>query len=100
LINNYRVGDYALIKTAINTEQDEDELHAIGGKLLDVVNAHPTENAASTLITMYEQGVCSECREDVVDCLLSLDALPAWMRNECRYDANLDLREKFALPAS
>lgn len=100
LINNYRDGDYTLIGTAINTEQDEDELHALGGRLLDVVNTHPHRNAASALIAMYEQGACSECREDFVDCLLSLDALPDWLRNECRYDANLNLRKKFAPPAS
>jgi hypothetical protein len=98
LISNYREGDYALIETAIKAEADEDELHAIGRRLLDVVDAHPGRDAASTLTAFYEMGPCSECREDVVDHLLSLDALPDWMRKECRYDANLDLREKLAVP--
>jgi hypothetical protein len=32
--------------------------------------------------------------------MIELEALPEWMRVECRYHANFDLREKFAYPMS
>jgi hypothetical protein len=80
----------------MEVEEFEHLLHIGLGRALHV-RSHPSRDAASTLTAMYEQGACSECREKFVDRLLSLDALLDWMRDECWYDANLDLRKRYAL---
>ena len=70
-----------------------DAFHAFGIGILSVFAKHPTVEAIGALNLLYERGACSYCREDCVAALLQLDALPGWMRDECRHDSNPDIRE-------
>jgi len=44
------------------------------------------------LLTLYERGPCAQCRLKVVTHLVNLGALPAQLAEECRFDANADVR--------
>ena len=41
---------------------------------------------------VYDTTLCSFCRESLVEKLIELNALTETMRNECMWDANLELR--------
>lgn len=69
-------------------------LDALGAGALRVLQADPTREAIAALLTLYEAGPCSSCRERSVDLLLQLGSLPDHILDELLYDANLDLRAK------
>ena len=94
LVSNYRDGDHAAIEALLLEEHDRDGLHAIGFSALRVLEAYPKPENAAALFTLYERGPCSECRERCVDQLHALEAAPDWLVQECRFDANTDIRAK------
>jgi hypothetical protein len=97
-VRNYQEGDYKILEPALDRTLESEQLHGFGFGIVDIFKAHPSSAAVEVLTKLYEYGPCSGCREDYVNCLIKLEALPDWMREECRHDANFDLREKFALP--
>jgi hypothetical protein len=92
LVNNFESEDWALIESLFDGSLDEHDYHSLGFSIRDVFKKHPSLDAVPALIRMFDANPCSRCREDVVESLVSLNALPDWMAEECRYDANLDLR--------
>lgn len=93
LIENYQRGDFHIFETVLARITDLDAFHAFGIGILSVFAKHPTVEASGALNLLYERGACSHCREDCVAALLQLDALPGWMRDECRHDSSPDIRE-------
>ena len=94
LVSNYRDGDHASIETLLHQEHDRDALHDVGFGALRVLETHPKPEHTRALLILYERGPCSECRERCVDQLHALGAVPRWMLEECRFDANTDIRSK------
>jgi hypothetical protein len=92
LINNYQDGDEAIIEQAIGESEDEEEIHGLGFATRELFEKHSSKDAVESLLLLYEKGPCSSCREKTVDLMLWLDVLPEWVREECRYDANFDIR--------
>lgn len=93
---NFAAGDYGRIERVLDgvDRYDAHEYHDLEVAALDVCEAHPEPAAASPLLALYEYGPCAWCRERAVTLLHAMDALPAWLRAECRFDANLELRVK------
>jgi hypothetical protein len=56
------------------------------------VKQHEGSKNARILTLTYGKGACSGCREWLVGDLMEMGALPDAIRDECRYDANLELR--------
>jgi hypothetical protein len=99
LVNNFEPADAARLVERLGRRawgQDRDGDHNLGFATLDLLKAHPSSDGAPALLTLYEHGPCSICRERCVEALQALDQLPEWMPAECRYDANLALRERFS----
>jgi hypothetical protein len=93
LKSNWQESDWMVLETLTRGPLDPEEYHGLGFDIKDLFEAHPSPTAAQTLINIYEYGPCSECRMHVVEDLYGKHLLPDWMRDECRYDANSDLRE-------
>lgn len=91
-VNNYEDDDFKIVEQAIEAEQDENVIHGIGYGLREMAKKHATSDAAGALISFYQKGPCSPCREKAVDLMLWLDVLPEWVREECHHDANFDIR--------
>jgi hypothetical protein len=89
-------GDVTIVGTTLDAAKDAhaDDFHALGAGALRVLQACPTPEAIPALLTLYESGPCSSCRERSVDLLLQLGSLPDHVLDEVPYDANLDLRAK------
>lgn len=88
----------ALIATLLPGPGDAAErarlLERLGAGALRVLQACTTPEAIPALLTLYESGPCSSCRERSVDLLLQLGSLPDHVLDEVPYDANLGLRAK------
>lgn len=93
LANNYQDGDWQRIEELTLRPLEKENYHSLGFSVQDVFEAHANKEAVPALLNVYERGPCSTCRRRIVEALISLEALPNWMREECKYDANLDLRE-------
>lgn len=90
---NFVEDDWQLIEELTQADLDIQDYHSLGWSVLDVFDAHPTERAVTGLKNLYEFGACSSCRERFVKRLVSLNAVPQWMVEECKYDCNPSLRE-------
>lgn len=93
LVKNFQQGDHALVEAFLPKLFDADEQHVAGYDAQDFYAAHPnSDSEARAMLTLYEHGPCTSCREKFVKRLMELNALPDWVSEECRYDANLDIR--------
>ncbi len=96
LINNFQEGDHLILESLLAKSLKKGDYHRLGLGVLDFCEAHPNpESEERLMLALYEYDPCAFCRSFAVDRLFELDRLPAWMAEECRYDANLDTREKF-----
>ncbi|MBA3468447.1 MAG: hypothetical protein H0T53_02270 [Herpetosiphonaceae bacterium] len=92
LAATWQPGDYALIEARLRGHASIEALHELGLATQSIVEENLVPEAAAVLLYLYEQGPCAFCRHRAVEHLLALDLLPDWMRHECCYDANPDIR--------
>jgi len=94
LTNNLHKDDFARIELLLLQKVDDrDSIHAIGMGLRHLVKSHCVPESTTCLIHTYEHGPCSLCRGETVAFLIRLNALPDWMREECKFDADLETRK-------
>lgn len=89
---NYQVGDEELFLTLLDAAQTDDEVHALGFGILNILTHTIVNRAFDLLCTLYKRLPCSLCRTKVVQHLATMKALPNWMIQECQYDADEDTR--------
>lgn len=94
LKSNYQGGDHLIIEKLLQQQTDPNELHSLGFALRDVYERNPVPEAERSLVFLYENGPCSNCREDCVEMLRARQQLPDWVLQECIYDANERLRSR------
>lgn len=92
LAGNYAPGDYAMLAARPQEPLDDEALHAFGWRIHEMFARNPAPEAAELLLSLYEQGPCAQCREKFVADLIALDAFPAHLAQECRFDANEGVR--------
>ena len=93
LENNFAESDFVLLKAALERPSENTTRHSIGISVRDIAEAHLSSKIVPSLLLLYENGPCSLCRRHCVELLLKLDALPASLRAECRYDADEGTRK-------
>lgn len=93
MISNFAEGDFQRIEKALQKTREEDSLHSLGMGLRHLVSTRLSPDAVESLIFLYENGPCSLCRGEVVKKLNALGSIPNWMRAECAYDADPEIRE-------
>ncbi|MGH9665335.1 MAG: hypothetical protein ACRD9L_13010 [Bryobacteraceae bacterium] len=93
IAQNYEPGDHQVVLQWFQDEEDCETLHSFGVDLLKFWKQHPNEETEiPMLLSLYEKGPCSFCRERTVSRLLELGALPDELRAECAWDANDEIR--------
>ncbi len=92
-VKHYQKGDEALFLAGLKQLTDDDEVHAVGFALTDIVQANLLPCMEPVLLELYEREPCSVCRAGIIERLLEIGPLPEWMVAECRHDANPDIRE-------
>jgi len=93
LASNYQAGDFQLIEAQLREPMDAEDLHHFGMGIRHLLNAHFPREAEQSLLLLYENGYCSQCRHRFVERLIELQKLPDWMRSECHFDAWDDTRK-------
>jgi hypothetical protein len=97
LSQNWKPGDHEIALRWFEEEEDRDARHRLGIDLRNFWERHPDPaTEVNMLLTLYEKGPCSRCREFVLDRLIELGALPDAIRAECTEDANEDIRKLMA----
>jgi hypothetical protein len=90
---NYEPNDHQVVLNWFESESDREIRHSMQHDLRDFWDRHPEPASEVTmLLSLYENGPCSFCRERVVNRLLELDSLSESMREECEHDANDEVR--------
>jgi len=92
LVSNYETGDFQLIEAKLREPISAEDLHHFGMGIRDLLGAHCPKEAEQSLLLLYENGYCSQCRHRFVERLIELHGLPDWIRSECRFDAWADTR--------
>jgi hypothetical protein len=94
LTENYELGDHRIVLGWFKQEEQDEERHSMGLGLIDFWKRHRDEETEVLMMrSLYENGPCSFCRENAVDRLIELRALPDEFRAECAWDANDDIRD-------
>ncbi len=93
LINNIRKSDESFILSLLEelpiTEENEGDWHGIASDI--GVNGDNPELPESLLTWAYESTLCSWCRKNIVEKMIKRGMLTAEIKEELRWDANLDL---------
>jgi len=99
LTRNAERGDYRVLEGLLGEAIDPYIYHCMGIDVRRFVEAHRSEEAERSLLLLYENGPCSLCRHGAVEELIAIDRLPAWIREECQYDAYSETRKLVASKA-
>ena len=93
LINNIRKSDESLILSLLEelpiTEENEGDWHGIASDIGS--NGDNPELPESLLTWAYESTLCSWCRKNIVEKMIKRGMLTAEIKEELRWDANLDI---------
>ena len=90
---NAQDGDAKRILSWLELTADADDLHVLAMTARGFAEANWTEESADCLFYMYERGPCPMCRCSCVEMLDKRGLVPAWMRKECCWDAEDELRK-------
>ena len=88
---NFQLGDWKLIERL--TTQPFAKLadhHLFQIQVKQIAKAQLGPESVGALLNLYEFGPCAYCRQQVVNLLMTNDALSTAMREECEYDSDLD----------
>jgi hypothetical protein len=88
LAGNHQPGDFSVLEDLLRPPISEDLCHDLGFSIKHILERDLTPQAVASLLALYENGPCSNCRESFVRFLINLNTIPEWMSLECRYDAN------------
>ena len=89
---NFEQGDWSLIRSSLRWPADENELHRMLDDLLEVFENEPGEESREALLLVYEHSPCSRCRGVAVKALCKRKRAPDWLLEECRFDADEEIR--------
>ena len=93
---NYEPGDSATVARLVEIALEPNDYHFMEVDVKAWVEKRWDEYSVPILLNLYENGPCSFCRETCVKMLIAHEALPDWMRDEARYDADEDTRALFS----
>ncbi|MHB0999895.1 MAG: hypothetical protein ACYC27_11680 [Armatimonadota bacterium] len=92
LVNNYQDGDHIIIEKLLEHETDVHKLDKMVFWVCNVFKCINVPESLRSLMLVYEKSPCSLCRYKSVKLMDALGQLPAWIIDECVYDADEDLR--------
>ena len=77
----------------LDSVDSSNDLHSLASDALKFVKAHPDPaNGPAILLRVYESTPCAHCRKIAVQQMIELRCLPPEIAEECRFDANDEIR--------
>ena len=98
---NFYTGDFLALESKLRFWIKSDGIyHSLCQAIIHVIEyaAVPINESREILLTIYQHTPCSLCREAALGFLAANACLPAWMAEECCYDANPDIVARFGAP--
>ncbi len=96
--STFQTGDEHLIEPNLRPPEDREALHRLVFDLVEVFEDNAVPEAGSSMMFVYEESPCSNCRHVAVKTLLRAGRAPAWMVEECRHDVDETTRSLVAGP--
>ncbi len=95
LTKNYEKGDEQIALDLLQsvTESDRNTRHRVCFEAEHLIKAHPSDLSTPIATLICETTPCSCCRANAIKILVDLSALPEWMREEAKFDADETTRE-------
>jgi len=90
---NYRTGDYKILKEIVEKYHNEHMIEKLACSIIDVYEENGTEECIEPLLELYNKMNCGIHRNDLVKILIKNDVLPDKLRNEIKYDSDLETRQ-------
>lgn len=95
-VRNYQPSDERVFLAVLEAAESHDDVHALGFGLVDILAQNDVAEAFALRSLLYERQPCSLCRTKVVRQLMTSRTIPAWMLQECQFDADDDTRQAVA----
>lgn len=90
---NYRTGDYKYIDRVLVETEDDDLVHGIGLRVIDIFEGGHFEELKEAMLWVYENTPCAYCRSEVVRNLSEENMLSDYIKEEGRYDCCEDTKK-------
>lgn len=87
-IRNYQQGDERRILAAIESLDDDDELHWPLMDVIMVLEANLEADCSQLGVMAYASTPCEMCRFDAAGLLFGQHVAPGWLTDECRFDSS------------
>jgi hypothetical protein len=96
---NHAPGDQLRVEAALFLPESEEDVHWLYFDVADLCRRIRDPDWLPLMLAVYEHSPCGLCRERVVKTMSELGITPTWVAEECRFDAQDDIRELFDGPA-
>lgn len=92
-VRNFQPGDEDLLNDNLTLPDNRDECHRIISNLMKILEQNPSADCTELALRLYLTTPCAICRSGTAELLFRQKVAPAWRVDECRWDANSDIRE-------
>lgn len=93
LVRNYKEGDYKMLTSIVERNNNYDAIHSIVYGLIDIYNNNPTIECKKPLEAIYYKLNCGIHREDVIRILKNDGVLSDEIEEELQYDSYSEVRK-------
>lgn len=91
-IDNYQIGDYQVIESALEQSQDMEFRHRAGMDLINIIKTQKNPELINCSFWIYENTPCAHCRESILEILIDSKQITSDILQECKYDSSPDIR--------
>lgn len=92
-IVNYKAGDGAFLSELAMKFDDEHVIENLAVSYIEIYKANKTKECKQPLEILYGKMNCGIHRKDIIELLINNEVLSERLKEEIKYDCNLDLRE-------
>ena len=95
LINNYKKGDSALLKSIADKSKSEDIIHGLASSYIAIYKSNNTKECKEPLEAIYNKLTCGIHRTQLVKILIDNDVLSKKLKEEISHDSSEGTRKLF-----
>lgn len=93
LVSNYKNGDFKLLNEIANKTNNEHRIEQLAGIYTEIFKANKTKESKEPLEILYNKMNCAIHRNGIVEILIENKVLSDKIRNEIKFDSDLDTRK-------
>lgn len=94
LTSNYQTGDYKVLTDIVQKSKNEHIIENLARSYVDIFKANKTKECKEPLEALYNKMNCGIHRNDIVRLLIENNVISDKMKNEIKFDSDLETRDK------